>query len=181
MGFIFIFKTTKSAYYRENILSWFFGIIFGFGLLLSGMCRPSKVLGFLIINSDRWDPSLAFVMASAVAINVVTFNFILIKKTKPIHANSFSVPPPQGKVDLRLIMGASIFGLGWGWAGLCPGPGVICLFRETHAVFWIVGLVIGQLSFDIGIKKLEKLKEKREVNPQPVEFVDMDSTKKDSY
>ena len=120
-----------------------FGLIFGFGLLISGMCRPSKVLGLLIINSDRWDPSLAFVMASAVAINVVTFNYILLKISKPTLGSSYSLPSAKGKVDLRLIIGSSIFGLGWGWAGLCPGPGVINLFRVTHGIFWISGLIIG--------------------------------------
>ena len=106
------------------------------------MCRVSKILNFLIIGSV-WDPSLIFVMASAVSITVVTFNYILRKVEKPmVSGDNYCVPPP-GRVDLRLVAGASIFGLGWGLGGLCPGPGVIVFFSMTHALLWVVSLAIG--------------------------------------
>jgi uncharacterized membrane protein YedE/YeeE len=164
MGFIFVFKTSKSEERIENLFNYLFGLIFGLGLLISNMCRISKVLGFLTISSTRWDPTLAFVMGSAIAVNVVTFNLIL-KKPSPLKASKFTVPNPKAKVDLRLVIGSVIFGLGWGWAGLCPGPAVLNLFKITHGKFWIIGFIIGQLVFDYGSEYLNKRKEAKEVSP----------------
>lgn len=137
----------------ELLLSYFFGLLFGLGLVISGMCRISKIQNFLIIG-DVWDPSLMFVMASAVAINVVTFNYILRKVEKPVMGGTYGVPP-RGVIDLRLLGGAAIFGLGWGLAGLCPGPGVICFFSMTHAIIWVAALAIGQVAYDICQKYLD--------------------------
>ena len=105
-----------------------------------------------------WDPSLAFVMASAVAINLVTFNYTLRKVEKPLVAGEsgkFCVPP-RGLVDLKLVSGAAIFGLGWGLAGLCPGPGVIVLFSMTEGIIWVIALALGQISYDLTYAYLEK-------------------------
>ena len=86
-----------------------------------------------------------FVMMSAVAINVITFNYTLLKLSKPLltpPGSTFSVPP-KGKVDLKLIGGAAIFGLGWGLSGLCPGPGLLVFFSMTHAILFVASLIIG--------------------------------------
>lgn len=143
---------------RENwldlFLSYILGAVFGTGLVISGMCRISKIRNFLIIG-EPWDPSLIFVMLSAVAINVITFNYILRKVPQPIlgGASAKYGVPPNGKIDARLIFGAAIFGIGWGISGLCPGPGVICFFSLTHGIIWLVSLAIGQVTFDLSLAR----------------------------
>ncbi|CDW73492.1 UNKNOWN [Stylonychia lemnae] len=160
-GFVLISKDEKHIR-LECIWSYVFGLLFGLGLLISGMCRISKILNFLIIDSVVWDPTLIFVMGSAVAINVVTFYFIQ-KRKYPIYGEKFSIPPRKGKVDLRLVCGAAIFGIGWGFAGLCPGPGLVNFFHETHGLFWVLSLFIGMFTFDYGLKFYEDKKKKTEV------------------
>jgi len=107
-------------------------------------------------------------MASAVAINVVTFNYILRKVERPLLAGpdgKYGVPP-RGVIDARLVGGAAIFGLGWGLSGLCPGPGVICFFSMTHAILWVPSLVLGQLAYDKVI--LPYLNKSEKVLTQPL-------------
>lgn len=149
---VLVFSNLIAAFeiYKEKQKRWelsityLIGIIFGFGLVISGMCRLSKIQNFLIIG-DVWDPSLCFVMLSAVAINVVTFNYILRKVPKPLMLRpegAYSVPP-SGTVDAKLLIGAAIFGLGWGLGGLCPGPGVICFFSMSEAILWVAAMALG--------------------------------------
>ena len=142
----------RSSSKKEMIVSYALGLIFGLGLVVSGMCRISKIQNFLIIG-DVWDPSLMFVMMSAVLINVVTFNYTLTKIPKPLLAGDRYQIPANGKIDLRLIVGTGIFGLGWGLSGLCPGPGVICFFSLTHAIIWVASLAVGQVAFDLALEK----------------------------
>ena len=126
----------------ELLITYVLGLIFGLGLVIAGMCRISKIQNFLIIG-DVWDPSLAFIMFSAVTINFFTFNYILKKVPKPLLAGEKYGVPPRGVLDARLVVGAALFGLGWGLAGLCPGPGVICFFSMSHAIIWVASLVAG--------------------------------------
>jgi uncharacterized membrane protein YedE/YeeE len=142
---------------KELLINYGLGLIFGAGLVISGMCRITKIMGFLTINAN-WDPSLIFVMMSAVAINVVTFNHILTKVPSPtmLPPNSKYSVPPRGVIDMRLLGGAAIFGLGWGISGLCPGPGVICFFILDKAFVWVICLAIGQVAFDMTLKRIEK-------------------------
>lgn len=121
-------------------MSFITGNLFGVGLLISGMTRMSKIQGFLVM-SKYWDPTLIFVMVGAVGMNIFTFHMIL-KKTAPLYSEKFSVPTNQ-KIDLKLILGACIFGLGWGLGSLCPGPGMIDFFAMGYILFWILGLGIG--------------------------------------
>jgi uncharacterized membrane protein YedE/YeeE len=90
-------------------------------------------------------------MGSAVTINLLTFNYTLRKAPKPLLVEGedakFGIPP-RGVIDARLVVGATIFGLGWGLGGLCPGPGVICFFSMTHAILWVPSLAIGSLLDD---------------------------------
>lgn len=137
----FIYHHYSHSFAREYLISFILGSLFGLGLIISGMCRVSKILGFLII-SDNWDPSLIFVMASAVGINLISFYFIMKNSSNPRYANKFSVPL-NNKLDLQLIGGASIFGIGWGLSGLCPGPGMVNFFVFTNVIFWILGLALG--------------------------------------
>ncbi len=100
------------------------GILFGIGLSVSQMINPAKIHGFLDV-AGAWDPSLAFVMGGAVAVNLVAFRFIL-KLPAPRLAAVFQVPT-AGAIDARLLGGAAVFGVGWGLSGFCPGPAVAAL------------------------------------------------------
>ena len=135
----------------EYIISIISGALFGIGLILSGMCRISKVVGFLTALPDVWDPSLAFVMASAVGINLITFHFIL-QRSSPMFMPYFSVPN-NNKIDAKLLGGEALFGVGWGLAGLCPGPGMINLLVLTPVLIWIASLAAGQILADFFLKK----------------------------
>lgn len=123
------------------------GLIFGLGLLLSGMSDPAKVLNFLDIagiHSGTWDPSLAFVMAGAIAVTFVGFRWVL-SRSRPILGERFHLPIEQ-ELDIRVISGPAIFGLGWGLAGFCPGPALTALgFRSSAAVIFVTAMMVGML------------------------------------
>ena len=117
------------------------GIIFGLGLTISGMLNPSKVLGFLNIFED-WDPSLMFVMVGAILI-FSPLHFILKKKSKPIFAKVFTFPSKKD-IDKNLIIGASLFGAGWGLVGLCPGPAISAIsFLNTDVYLFVLFMFFG--------------------------------------
>ncbi len=100
------------------------GLIFGVGLLISGMANPEKVLGFLDL-SQGWDPSLAFVMIGAIAVGIA--GFALVKGRERAFCGVPILLPKNNAVDRALLVGAILFGLGWGLAGICPGPSLILL------------------------------------------------------
>ena len=117
------------------------GIIFGLGLAISGMLNPSKVLGFLNIFED-WDPSLMFVMFGAILI-FSPLHFIFKKKSRPVFAKVFTFPSKKG-IDKNLIIGASLFGAGWGLVGLCPGPAISAIsFLNTDVYLFILFMFFG--------------------------------------
>tara|TARA_Y100000590_G_scaffold41326_1_gene44071 strand:- start:2108 stop:2524 length:417 start_codon:yes stop_codon:yes gene_type:complete len=127
------------------------GIIFGLGLTISGMVNPAKVLGFLNIF-DAWDPSLMFVMIGAILIFSPLY-FILKSKSRPIFAKVFIIPTNKN-IDKNLIIGACMFGAGWGLVGLCPGPAISAIsFLNINVylfvLFMFVGFYLGNL-FKIG-------------------------------
>ena len=123
------------------------GLIFGLGLLISGMSDPAKVLNFLDlagIGSGSWDPSLAFVMAGAVAVTSAGFAWVL-RRPQPLLGEKFHLPTRQ-ELDLRIIAGPAIFGVGWGLAGFCPGPVLTALgFGSTAAVIFVAAMLAGML------------------------------------
>ncbi len=135
-------------------LSLLCGFIFAIGLGISGMTDPNKVIGFLTLNKD-WDPSLAFVMAGAIAIHGTTY-FLFRKKTEPFFASSFS-KPTTNSITPQLIFGALLFGLGWGIGGFCPGPAVVSTVSLHPKVgvfvvsmlsgFFLVNIITYTLSF----------------------------------
>ncbi|CAI8792260.1 Sulf_transp domain-containing protein [Pseudomonas sp. IT-P253] len=104
--------------------SWMAGLIFGIGLLVSGMTNPAKVLGFLDV-AGAWDPSLAFVMAGAIAVAAVGFK-VARKRTRSLLGLPMNLPTAR-HIDRRLVIGSMLFGVGWGLAGICPGPSLILL------------------------------------------------------
>ena len=100
------------------------GIMFGIGLIISGMANPAKVLNFLDV-AGTWDPSLAFVMAGAVSVTAIGYRLVLARP-KPLLASSFHLPTRR-RLDARIFVGPAIFGIGWGLSGFCPGPAVTSL------------------------------------------------------
>ncbi|MDV2313998.1 YeeE/YedE family protein [Vibrio cholerae] len=101
------------------------GLLFGLGMVVSGMADPAKVIGFLDV-AGTWDPSLMFVMGGALAIFMPAYFFLIKPKAKPVNAEVFCLAN-NTKIDRRLILGSVIFGLGWGLVGICPGPVVSSL------------------------------------------------------
>ena len=131
----------------NKIISLICGIIFGIGLTVSQMINPAKVLGFLNIFGD-WDPSLAFVMIGALIISSSFFHLFKNNK-KPVFADNFSYSNNK-KLNKKLIIGSSLFGAGWGLAGLCPGPAIasLALLNINSAVF-VVAMFVGFYLSDI--------------------------------
>ncbi len=121
------------------------GVIFSFGLVYSGMTNPAKVIGFLDIFG-AWDPSLAFVMGGAVCFNLISFHFIF-KRKDPVLEESFDLPAKKD-VDKKLLIGATVFGVGWGLIGICPGPSIVNLVTLHLNSFLFVGsMIVGMLVF----------------------------------
>ena len=117
------------------------GLIFGVGLALAGMLNPSKVAGFLDVFGV-WDPSLAFVMAGGIAVNA-TGHFLFVRKGKPLFSSSFKLPETV-HIDRPLLLGSALFGVGWGMAGLCPGPVVSSLLlNPADMVLFVVIMCAG--------------------------------------
>lgn len=130
------------------IVSLIAGTLFGAGLTISGMVNPEKILDFLdfaAIPSGNWDPTLAVVFASAVGTMALTYLY-QTRMTSPMLAKQFFLPNRRD-IDVPLIAGASLFGVGWGLAGVCPGPGIVALaIAQTHIVefgAFVVALVFG--------------------------------------
>ncbi len=116
------------------------GALFGAGLLVAGMTQPAKVIGFLEI-ARGWDPSLAFVMAGAIAVYAVAFRWIRRTRTEPWFDGMFHVPS-RHDVDFSLLAGSALFGIGWGLGGLCPGPGLVAAASGSVAGVAFVGAML---------------------------------------
>ena len=127
------------------VVSLLSGLVFGLGLLISGMANPAKVLGFLDIT-QLWDPSLAFVMGGAISVGFFAFRMAQ-KRTRPVCAPEMHLPTSQ-KIDIRLIGGSALFGLGWGLAGICPGPAIVLVGAGiTKGIIFVAAMLAGMLIF----------------------------------
>jgi uncharacterized protein len=123
------------------------GLIFGWGLLISGMMQPAKVLAFLDIFGD-WDPSLAVVMAAALAVSAA--GFALAKRREPPLLAPQSLWPTRTDIDGRLLTGSVLFGAGWGLVGLCPGPALENLATlSPRVVVFVVAMAAGMVLHDL--------------------------------
>ena len=119
------------------------GLVFGMGLLLSGMYDPGKVLGFLDLLGT-WDPSLALVMGGAILVGV--FAFAVAKKRTTNFLGGALHLPKANQIDQRLVVGALLFGAGWGLAGFCPGPGLVSMFSgQPKAAVFVAAMVAGMI------------------------------------
>jgi len=112
------------------------GLIFGLGLALSGMSDPLTVQAFLDV-AGHWDPSLAFVMGGAVAVSLLGFQVLLKRRKAPVCGAVFHVPQPK-PIDVRLLLGAALFGIGWGLSGYCPGPALTTMLAGNAEVWFFV-------------------------------------------
>ena len=122
------------------------GTIFGIGLVISGMSNPEVVLAFLTLTSS-WNPSLLFVMASAVAVTAAGY-LATGHRAAPLFDTAFRVPEQAG-IDRRLLLGACIFGVGWGLSGYCPGPALVGAFTlDPRALVFLPGFVVGMLAYE---------------------------------
>jgi len=123
------------------------GLVFGIGLIISGMANPAKVLGFLDI-SGSWDPSLAFVMAGAIAVGALAFALARRRSASLLGA---PIKLPAGReIDRRLVTGSALFGVGWGIAGFCPGPGLVALgMGESKAFVFVLAMLAGMGLFEL--------------------------------
>lgn len=132
---------------KFNIASLLAGLIFGLGLIVSGMANPEKVLGFLDI-AGLWDPSLAFVMGGAILVGLGAF---ALARRRTLSFLGFSMKiPSNSHIDKRLIIGGLTFGAGWGIAGFCPGPGLVALGAgEIKAVIFVASMVAGMAVFEV--------------------------------
>ncbi len=124
--------------------SVFCGFIFGLGLIISGMSNPARVLNFLDWSSN-WDATLAFVMGGAIAIAAPGIYWVR-KRQGPVFTDKFDIPSST-KIDTKLVLGAAIFGIGWGIGGFCPGPGVVALATlQPDVVLFVVAMLAGMLA-----------------------------------
>ena len=134
------------------------GLVFGMGLIVSGMANPAKVLGFLDL-AGRWDPSLGLVMAGAISIGLMAFT-VAARRTRSFLGAELKLPGAR-HIDRRLIGGGLLFGVGWGVAGFCPGPAVVALgVGEAKAVIFVTAMLVGMGIFEL----LERRKSARQAS-----------------
>lgn len=122
------------------------GLIFGIGLLVSGLADPAKVLGFLDITRV-WDPSLAFVMGGAIGVGFFAFRMAK-RRARPVYGEKMHMPASQ-KIDRRLTVGAALFGVGWGLSGICPGPGLVLVgMGAVKGIIFVAAMLAGMLIYE---------------------------------
>jgi len=132
------------------------GLVFGTGIAISGMMDPAKVLNFFDL-AGTWDPSLAFVMGGALAVTFVGFRYVL-KRPSPLLGQGFHLPTRQD-LDLPLIGGSAVFGIGWGIAGFCPGGALPALGTGERDVFvFVAAMIVGILA----TKRFQKMQRGRQ-------------------
>lgn len=129
------------------LVSLFSGLVFGLGLIVSGMANPAKVLAFLDL-AGAWDPSLMFVMGGAIAVGFFAFR-VAAKRSHTLLGAPLCLPQPGG-IDRRLLVGSALFGVGWGLAGICPGPGLVLLGAGApEGVIFVLALLAGIGAFEL--------------------------------
>ena len=129
-----------------SLCAFLAGLVFGIGLLVSGMVSPAKVLGFLDL-AGSWDPSLALVMAGAIAIGVPGF-FVAARRRATLLGTPMLLPTTRA-IDARLVIGGVLFGAGWGLAGFCPGPALVALGAGYgKALAFVAAMIAGMFVFE---------------------------------
>lgn len=123
------------------------GLIFGIGLIIAGMANPEKVLSFLDLTGN-WDPSLALVMGGAIAVGLLAF---YLAKRRHLSLLGLAIQlPAASRIDRRLIIGSLLFGIGWGLAGICPGPAIVLLGAGIHkSGYFVIAMIVGMFLFNL--------------------------------
>jgi uncharacterized protein len=135
------------------------GLVFGIGLLVSGLANPAKVLAFLDL-AGAWDPSLALVMGGAIAVSLVPF-LVAARRTRSYLGERMQLPTNRS-IDRRTVLGSLAFGVGWGLAGFCPGPALVALGAgETKAIVFVGAMIAGMALFD----QIERTRAKNSLKP----------------
>ncbi len=125
------------------------GALFGLGLAVSGMTDPQRILGFLDVSGD-FDPALLFVLGGAVLTTLVLFRFVL-RRPSPVLAARFQIPALK-QIDRPLLLGAALFGIGWGLAGYCPGPALVGLGVLSPEALWFVPAMLAGMYLHRGLR-----------------------------
>jgi len=132
---------------KQSFVALVVGLIFGMGLIVSEMVNPAKILAFLDVAGD-WNPSLAFVMGGALITTGIGYTLIFFRK-RPVLSSDFLLPVKK-EIDGKLVMGAVLFGIGWGISGLCPGPALTALtIGSTDIYVFLFAMIIGILGFKV--------------------------------
>jgi uncharacterized membrane protein YedE/YeeE len=132
---------------NATITAWACGLLFGIGLSISGMVNPAKVIHFVNFTGE-WDPSLALVMVGALIVYGIGFR-LTQRSAKPLFAAAFQVPT-RNDIDSSLVAGAVLFGVGWGLAGICPGPSITALaFGISEFYVFFAAMAVGSLVFGL--------------------------------
>ena len=123
------------------------GLLFGLGLIVAGMANPAKILGFLDVAGE-WDPSLALVMVGAIAVGQVAFTLV---RRRTLSALGLPMPlAASGTIDVRLVGGSLVFGVGWGLAGFCPGPAIVALGAGYgKAAVFVAAMLVGMGAYEV--------------------------------
>lgn len=139
-----------------RIFEFLAGLLFGLGLILSGMTNPAKVLGFLDLFGN-WDPSLAFVMGGAIAVGFFAFG-LAKKRTTNFFGGALHLPK-SSDINKRLVIGSLLFGAGWGLAGFCPGPVLVSMAAgHEKALVFVAAMIIGMVGFEMAERASAKAK-----------------------
>lgn len=138
----------------NRIIEFLVGLLFGIGLLVSGMTDPAKVQGFLDL-AGAWDPSLAFVMGGAILVGLGAFA-VAKRRTSTFLGGAMHLPTSRD-IDRRLVVGSLTFGAGWGLAGFCPGPGLVAMGAgEPKAALFVAAMVGGMLVFEVLDRRVQR-------------------------
>ena len=127
---------------KRGLAAFVAGAVFSAGLCISGMTQPAKVLAFLDV-AGAWDPSLAFVMVGAIGVASLAF-LASARRAAPVLDDRFRVPSRRARIDAKLLMGAALFGVGWGLSGLCPGPAIVSIASgQLGAIVFVASMIAG--------------------------------------
>ncbi len=141
------------------IFTYLIGLLFGLGIVISGMANPAKVLNFFDL-AGLWDPSLLFVMGGGLVTTFVGYRIVL-KRKAPLMAATFSLPT-NSRIDARLLGGAALFGLGWGIAGFCPGGALPALGTgRLEVIIFVAALIAGILATRLALRLPKQTSEVR--------------------
>ena len=151
---------------KHRISEFAVGLLFGIGLILSGMTDPGKVIGFLDL-AGAWDPSLALVMGGAILVGV--FAFALAKKRTTTLLGGAMQLPSSNDIDKRLLAGSLLFGVGWGLAGFCPGPAIVSLGSgQPKAAVFVLAMLVGMALFEWSERRMQRVGAQTKTNARPL-------------